>query len=480
MLPTGEVRAAVCPRPASRSGRWFIASLVGLLGAIGFPGGGASAQPDGRAPWPMAGRDARHSGAAVGPAPPYRRAWTEPIEFGGPAAGPVVARGAVVVVAVRGVVALDPDRGTVLWEAERSPGPAGPAAVAGDLVVHASGTGSGSALVARRLEDGREVWRAFTDSPVPAGPTVAGGLVYAGTRDGLVLALDVASGEEVWRFEAQGDVETAPAVSGGLVFASSQEDRTGRVTVQAVDAERGGQEPAWRFTPQGAPAIPAGAPASDGRSVFVATSDGAIRALGLEGGQEVWTTDARDLVSPAQIPAATDGDLLVADRLHLYRLDAATGEERWVYRLADLRPLGAGRVNTLVSSSPAVTGGVVLIGDGSGLVSAVELAGGHRVWRTDVGEGPVGEVAVGAGRLFVVSESEGGDVVALEHNPDGRLLHEVSPTVLFPLRALLNFAAAFVVLTAAILVLFRLALRARGGPAAGPPETGSAGGGDGR
>jgi outer membrane protein assembly factor BamB len=468
MLPTGEVRAV--RGTASRFGRWLIPSLLGLL-TIGVPGGDVAAGKDGPSPWPMAGRDAVHSGAADGPAPPYRRAWTRRIEFGGPAAGPVVAAGAVVVVAARGVVAVDPDRGTVLWEAERAPGPAGPAAVAGDLVVHATGTGTRSALVARRLQDGREVWRAFTGSAVPGGPTVAGGVVYAGTRGGLVVALDAADGEERWRFETQGGVETSPAVAEGMVLAASH-DRTGQVTVQAVDAERGGEDPAWRFSPQGVASFPAEAPASDGHSVFVATSDGTIRALGLDGGQEVWTADARDVVSPDQIPAAAGRDLVVADRIHLYLFDPGSGDQRWVFRLADLRLLEDGRANTLSSSSPAVTGDAVLIGDASGLLSAVSLGSGVRVWRGDVGEGPVGAVAVGEGRFFVVSESEEGDLVALEHDPDGRLLHEVSPTVLFPVRALLNFAAAFVVVTAAILTLFRVALRARG-RRAGSPDAGS-------
>ena len=475
MLPAGEVRPAPIPPTASRSRRWRIAPLLGLLVAISL-GGDAAARNDSSSPWPMAGRDAVHSGAADGPAPPYRRAWTRGIGFGGPVAGPVVAGGAVVVVAARGVVALDPDQGTVLWQAERSPGPAGPAAVAGDLVVHATGTGTRSALVARRLGDGREVWRAFTDSPVPSGPTVAGGVVYAGTRDGLLLALDAAEGEERWRFETAGGVETSPAVAQGLVLAASQDGRSGQVTVQAVDAERGGEEPAWRYTPQGVSSIPAESPASDGRSVFVASSDGTIRALGLEGGQEVWTADARDIVSPAQIPAAADGDLVVADRIHLYLLDPGTGEQEWLFRLADLRVLADGRGNTLSSSSPAVTGDTVVIGDASGLVSAVSLRGGLRVWRGDVGDGPVGEVAVGEDLIFVVSESEEGDLVALEHDPDGRLLREVSPTVLFPLRALLNFAAAFVVVTAAILALFRVALRARA-RRAGAPHAGAAGDG---
>jgi outer membrane protein assembly factor BamB len=468
-LPRGASRR--CRPGAGRRGGRFAATASTLAALILLPAAHGVAQTEGRAPWPMVGRDAAHTGAAEGPSPPYRRAWTRAIGLGGPVAGPVVAEAAVVVVAARGVVGLHPDDGTVLWQVERTPGPAGPPAVAGDLVVHASGDGAGSALVGRAMEDGREAWRTFTDSAVAGGLAVAQGVVYAGTREGVVLALDAATGEERWRFEAQGAVETAPAVAGELLVAASEELRTGRLTIQAVDALGGSEDPAWRFTPPGPPAAPAGAPASDGRRVFVAMSDGTIRALGLEDGQESWSAAARAVVSPSQVPAAAD-DLLVADRLYLYRLDLGTGEERWVFQLADLRPLSGGRANSLRASSPAVTGDTVLIGDGSGLLSAVDLASGRRVWRADIGAGPIGAVALSEAAVFVSSQGEGGGVVALEHDPEGLLLDEVSPTVLFPLRALLNFAIAFVVVGLAILGLFRIALRSRRRPASSEAEDG--------
>jgi outer membrane protein assembly factor BamB len=432
--------------------------------------GGGAALAQGADPWPMAGRNPAHQATIEGPDAPYRKAWSTEIE-GGPVAGPVVAGDAVVVVAEESTLAVAPDTGERLWEWPRTPGPAGPAAISGDLVIHASGTGPATALVARRLSDGGEVWRAFAGSAAPGGLTVAGGSVFTGTRQGVVLAFDAETGEERWRFEADGAVETAPAVSGGLVLVASQSLSTGRATVYALDAAAGAESgPVWRFTPQPVPsAFPSSVTAGDGVA-FVGTSDGSAWGLDLESGAQRWSTEVRDVFSPRQVPAAMDGGVVIADRSHLYRFDAS-GEEQWVFRLADLRELSGDRTNSLAASSPAVSGGVVLIGDASGTLSAIDVETARRVWRKDLGPGPIGAVAASEERVYVVSQGESGSLVAMESDPDGVLLDEVSPTVLFPGRALLNYALAFLGVGAVIVGLFRFLLRGRNG--AGAEQTSS-------
>ncbi|MHC4198772.1 MAG: outer membrane protein assembly factor BamB family protein [Planctomycetota bacterium] len=50
--------------------------------------------------------------------------------------------------------------------------------------------------------NGKERWRATVDGRVDTSPTISGGLVYAGTRNGWVYALNRESGKLVWRFFA--------------------------------------------------------------------------------------------------------------------------------------------------------------------------------------------------------------------------------------------------------------------------------------
>ncbi|MGH2691344.1 MAG: PQQ-binding-like beta-propeller repeat protein [Actinomycetota bacterium] len=413
--------------------------------------------------WPMAGRDAAHSGTAAGPAPPYRVAWERQVGGGGPATGVAVTDEAVVAVTREGVLALDPADGEVLWERGRSPGSAGVPAISGDLVLHARSEGVSGQVAARDLASGDLVWQATLGSTPAGGPTVAGNTAIVGTGQGEVVALDLADGEVAWRYRTAGGVAGPPAVADGVVVASSYRGSSGESTVYGLDLAGGEEGPLWQLSP-GAVGPPS-APAIGESLAYVGISDLNVRAVDLAEGSEVWTSRSRDGFGPRQVPVAGEA-LVLADRTHVYRLDPENGEELWTFRLADLLAVGEGRVNTLLASSPAISGRTVLLGSGDGMLSGIDLDSGHRVWRRDLGSGPVGPVAVAGERIYAVTLGEGGSVVALEHDPAGRLLDEVSPTVLFVDRALLNFAAAAAGVAAALLLLFRFALRPRSGEGA--------------
>ena len=430
---------------------------LALISSVALAAPFARAQED----WPMAGRDPAHSGTADGPEPPYRIAWEREIGGGGPATGVAVADQAVVAVSKEGVVALDAQTGEVLWERGRAPGPAGVPAIADELVLHARSEGLSAQVVARRIGTGELVWQASLESAASGGPTVAGGSAFVGTSGGEVLSLELETGEVEARFRTRGGVTGPPAVADGVVVAAAYHGSSVTSTVYGLDLEATGEDrQLWQLSP-GAVGPPS-APAIGGGRAYVGISDLNVRAVDLAEGNEVWTSESRDGFGPRQVPAAGEA-LILADRTHVYRLDPGTGEEIWTFRLADLLDTGEGRANTLLTSSPAVSGRSVIIGSADGILSAVDLDSGHRVWRHDLGTRPVGPVAVDGERIYVSTLGEGGMVLALEHDPAGRLIDEISPTVLFPGRAILNFAIAAVALGAVLVLVFRFALRPREG-----------------
>ena len=424
-----------------------------LAGAVvSFVASGVRAQET----WPMAGHDAAHSGTAVGPAPPYGVAWDLEEQ---PITGVAATDQAVVIVTSEAVRALDPFDGTELWARGRPPGPAGVPAIAGQLVIHARDEGVAGQIVARDLETGDLAWQAPLGSAAVGGPTVAEGAVFVGTGAGEVVALDAAAGRELWRFETRGGVTGSPAVSEGIVVAAAYEARTGRSTVYALDAEAGGADGAlWQHA--AGPVGPPSAPSIAGGLAYIGLSNREVRALALEDGAERWSFTSRDRFGPRQVPAAGDA-LILADRTHLYRLDAASGEERWSWLLAELTRLPGNRIETLLASSPAVSSGTVLLGDASGELSAIDLDSGRRVWRRDLGDGAAGPIAVTSDHVYAVTLGADGGLVALESDPDGSLLKEVSPTVLDVDEAMVNFAGAAALVGLAIWLLFRFALRPR-------------------
>lgn len=394
----------------------------------------------------MVGGDPAHTGTAEGPPAPYRRVWSTKISDPGPLAGPVVLNGSVVVVAREKVVALSSETGGIQWEAARDPGPAGPAAIDGERVVYAEGTGTDAVVTAVGLKDGKETWSLETKSPVVGGVTVDDGLVYVGGRDGTVHALDLDSGDEEWSFDASGRVETPPAVAEGLVLLVAEGFKTGRATAYALDVRTGKEK--WSFSPEGIALGASAVAVGDDLAVF-GLGDLKVHALELETGRERWSGRSRGPFSARMVPAFSD-DVLIGDRTgHLYRLDEASGREVWVFRVA----------GGFLTGNPVLVGTTAVAGDASGQVSAIDLDSGHLVWKEKVGSRPVPGIAVGGDRIFVSSED--GSVLALEHDPRGILLDEASPTTLFVGRAILNFVLAFASLLLALVTLFGWVRRRR-------------------
>jgi outer membrane protein assembly factor BamB len=105
---------------------------------------------------------------------------------------------------------------------------------------------------------GAEVWRYdLEDSRVPRvlphpfvdgfdhaspRPTLADGVIYVGSGDGGLHAVDPASGKRIWRFATSGKVRTDAYVAGPTVYATSLDHN-----VYAVDRKTGKEE--WRKGP---------------------------------------------------------------------------------------------------------------------------------------------------------------------------------------------------------------------------------------
>ena len=124
-----------------------------------------------------------------------------------------------------------------------------------------------------------------------SSPAIADGVVYVGSEDGRLYALDAATGQEKWSFKTDGEVYSSPAVAGGMVYVGSGDER-----LYALDA-RTGQEK-WTFqTDDGVYSSPAVA----GGMIYIGSFDGRLYALDARTGQEKWSfkTGSQVLSSPA-------------------------------------------------------------------------------------------------------------------------------------------------------------------------------------
>jgi outer membrane protein assembly factor BamB len=327
--------------------------------------------------------DAAHSGIFAGPAAKGLSLLWE-FKTGGAVIGsPVVANGTVYVGSGDGAVyALSQTDGRLLWHAKTGGEVNATPAIVADSVYVVSGDG---ALHALDTKSGHERWQfrsrgehRFTKAggvglspasemmPDPwdfylSSPAIANGIVYFGSGDNHVYAVDAQTGTLRWAFETGDVVHASPAIADGVVYIGSWDGR-----FYALDAATGRK--LWDFVTGRDDAqhvmtgIPGSAGIADGRVVF-GCRDAHVYALAARSGHLLWKY-ATDNGWVEASPALQAGHVYVttSDSQQFLALDAATG-----------RKIFALPTHIYVFSSPALADGHAYFGGFDGVVHDVDL-----------------------------------------------------------------------------------------------------------
>ena len=194
-------------------------------------------------------------------------------------------------------------------------------------------------LYAVRLGTGRVQWRWEGDDAIRSRPLVVGETIVIGLESGYVVGIDLA-GKVLWRFKAKRGVSSSPIEHDGLVYFGSMDWQ-----LYALDVVRGWK--VWEFRAN-KPII--SSPAVGDDKVYVGSVDGNLYAIDTSGGRERWRfeTEGQITSSPSYVEGAVyfggvDGKV--------YCVDAKAGHLRWSFETGGPVP-----------SSPVVRNGVVYIG----------------------------------------------------------------------------------------------------------------------
>jgi len=202
-----------------------------------------------------------------------------------------------------------------------------------------------------------------------SSPTVWNGVVYFGSGDGNVYALDEASGTLKWKFQTGDVVHASPAIADGALFIGSWDSY-----FYALDAATGNEK--WRFKTGEDPnihnqvGIQSSAAVNDG-VVYFGCRDSNLYALDAASGQKKWAFNNKGSWVIGS-PAVKDGKVYFAtsDTSTLYAVDANSGSavmslkyNRW--------PL---------FSSPAIAGNMLYMGSHEGKLMAIDLAAQKTAW----------------------------------------------------------------------------------------------------
>lgn len=216
---------------------------------------------------------------------------------------------------------------------------------------------------------------------IAAPPVIADGRLFFIDSDQRVIAVDARNGDRIWteqlrpedgrdRVARGGGV----AVAGGRVFVT-----TGFGFIAALDASNGNE--VWR-TQAGAPFH--SAPTVVGGRVFAITNDSELVAFDAGTGAVAWNYQA--IAEPARIlsapSVAVDNDTVVAPFAsgEVVALLSANGRRLWSDSLSR-----SGRLTSLsaindIAGRPVIDNGVVYAASHSGVLAAIDLRSGQRVW----------------------------------------------------------------------------------------------------
>jgi outer membrane protein assembly factor BamB len=293
-----------------------------------------------------------------------------------------------------------PDALAVLWKFQAKDAFEATVAIAGGTVYAGSYDGT---LCALDLASGKPKWH-YKAGPIKAAPSVKNGSVYVGDEDGLFHCVDAATGKKRWTYETGAEITSSANFDGDRILFGS-----GDQLLYCLSKE--GKE-LWKFKVPGGPVM--GSPALVQGRTFVAGCDSMLHVIDTARGKE---TGSVDLGGQVGASVAVSGDRLFVGTManQVLAVNWKKVEVAWTFE--DLK-----RSQPFFGSA-AVTDRLVIVGGRDKVVHALDRQTGKPVWafatRGKVDSSPVvagQRVYVGSmdGNLYVLDLARGTEVQHLE------------------------------------------------------------------
>ncbi len=251
--------------------------------------------------------------------------------------------------------------------------------------------GYNGTLYAINESDGSEKWSQATKGHIIGGPVVSGSSVYVGSADGCLYAFAAGDGSQIFAPFCTGQkIWSTPAVSSGVVYFGSMDKK-----VYAIDAATGGSKWPQPFKADGALAS---TPVVDGGTVYVGSLDNNMYALDASNGEMRWRFKADDWVWNR---ALVDGGTVYFGTLggSIYGLNASDGKLRWNTPFA-----GSG----VVRGGAAIADSTLVVATDKGNVYGLNASSGAQAWTTRAGSGVLSDLVVSESTVYYSTKS--GDV----------------------------------------------------------------------
>jgi outer membrane protein assembly factor BamB len=219
--------------------------------------------------------------------------------------------------------------------------------------------------------DGKVAWSYRHGGHTPSKPSVSDGLVFVGSEDHNLYAIDTETGEETWRFSTNGHIRIRPAVGGDTVVVTSKDG-----FIYALDTNDGDLRWSHQVDERVSDSQSTGStppsPAVDQDAAYVVATEGSdwtLSAFDMNDGDLRWQIPVEQQVFRS--PRTGSGMVFLAAGA-LYGIDADSGDILWMCTAEG---------NFL--SEPFPTSTAVYATSSDGFVYALDPFTGVLVWRVD-------------------------------------------------------------------------------------------------
>ena len=170
-----------------------------------------------------------------------------------------------------------------------------------------------------------KAWEFKADSNIKEpGLLAACDMIFFGSKDGSIYALDATSGQMKWTFRMGKGLKLPLAATEGIIFAASEDKN-----LYAIDAQTGQKR--WQFSTgndfKDWPGRIYFGPIVGGDNVYIATKDNKLHALDIQTGKERWQFAAGGDISPPSV--SREAVFFGSKDKRVYALKVSNGEKIW-------------------------------------------------------------------------------------------------------------------------------------------------------
>ena len=236
-------------------------------------------------------------------------------------------------------------------------------------------------ILARSISSRQEIkplWSFATQDEIRGTPTCEKGIVYVGSYDRHVYALNSSTGKLNWKYSTDGGVVSKPAIVADNLCFGSEDHR-----LHVVSARTG--VVLWTYF-TGAP-IRSSPHITDGH-VFIGSDDGYLHAINLLSGRRAWQTESG--------AAIRSTPLVLNDAIFF-------GNEAGDFSCLDYRGVIRWRFNTrrALTSSPTAAQDLVCFASLDANLYALDAKAGWMIWRFSLGKSSISTPAYDEGHLYI-------------------------------------------------------------------------------